>query len=605
MAKSIANPNVGVGLDASALDAGLAKIRDSANRALSALERRNGPSWLEKMAESGRETNRVLTDTRTNLQKAWGALSQANFKSVDPAMSLMSAGSGGVGSKNDAVSARLKYGAMGAMAGSSATPTQSYSNLMIEMMAKDKARLADLAKATRETEAYAMAYGAASHDAETRLGALWADSKAGLGRLMRALPGGFGNGARAVGAGIDSGLGWAGAKVGGALGWAATAKMPMGGMDTLKNAMMLNGTLDLIGKISGALGNVLQKAVPKSDQIDAGVKAGGQSLADSTTMTGTLGRLSADWDRWIEDSWKRFTSVFDLQSWAESGRGAMAAFTAIWEGLFGKAEDNTKTAEQLLDSFKGGAMMMLDTFGGVVELSIQIREVFWGIIDSLWNFMKNIPGIGTFMGSDTTSFKFNGDSERQAVADLLAPIREQFDNMTVKDFTGHVDPVETDKAATGLAEWTKSLEQSKTGLDAINSTYTANINKLDEWANKLGSDFLETDAGIQMFFEAIGNIEAQREKGLGDYANSLISALPDAGSFNVAGMEMGSAGAAAMIANAMSDGLGGKQSIEEKMIEAIQYQNDMQSKTADNTAQMVGVLTRLQPGQTLSIGGPF
>jgi hypothetical protein len=354
----------------------------------------------------------------------------------------------------------------------------------------------------------------------------------------------------------------------------------------------------------------LTAATPRADALDAGVKAGGQSLLTSETMSGTMARLSSDWNQFVDDSWKRLSAVFDFQSLAESGRGFMAGISAIWESLFGPAEENSKTAEQLMEAYKSGAETALDVFGGIVEISIRTREIFWGIVDGLFQFAKNIPGLGWAVG-DAPSMAFDGNAEREALNQVLAPIRERFANMTVEDFMAQpaVDPVEADKAADGMKQWVESLAGSKTGLDAINAEYEKSKDQLAVWANKVGNAFLETAEGAELYYQAQESIDAKRQvdeqKFLETQANQLLASIPDPGSFNVAGREIGSGGLADSIAAAISGAMGGRQSTESQMIAALEMQNRHQEQTAENTAALVRVLSRVQPGQSLQFGGAF
>lgn len=608
MSKSVANPTIGVGLDLAALDSGLAKIRETANRALAAVEKRIGPNWMDQLAASGEHVNKILADTRGYMARA---LDQLGKPGPDPFAAMRSSGSG-AGARMDPITARLNFGSLGAMAGSTAPAVRSGPDPFAAMMAADKARIEQRNAEIVSASAAARAYADVSNGAFDTMADFWADVRQGVGRGMVAAK-------RAGDALIDRGRAWGGWAMGGLFGrgdetGAGRGIVPRAydaaksvSLDPFGNALQLNATLDLLGKLRSGLGSLLGSATPKSDQLDDGVRAGGQSLMNSNTMTGTLARLSADWEKWVDDSWQRLSSVFDFQGWAESGRGAMAAFTAIWDTIFGPAEENAKSAEQLLEAYKSGASTALDVFGGIVEISIRTREIFWGIVDSVYQLLKYLPGASWAMGDAPGDFKFDGNADREALNQVLQPIRDRFAEMTVADFAAGsvVDPVESANAVDGFKGWISGLAGAKDGLAAITAEYEKNQDQLAAWANRVGDAFLATAEGVDLYNEAAAAVEQKKLDQLGQFANQLAASVPDFGSFNAAGNELGSANLAASIAAAMSYGMTGRQTAESQMIAALEMQNRHQSETAENTAILVQVLSRIQPGQTLQFGGAF
>lgn len=274
-------------------------------------------------------------------------------------------------------------------------------------------------------------------------------------------------------------------------------------------SMPLNQMLELAGKAQRILGAPM-RAQMAMEANNADVVAGGQKLMGSSTLSGTMARFERSFEEMLANIWRALNDAFDIQAWIEAIRGGMTAIGSIIKAAFGPIE-KIKDANWFESMFKAGGQFLIDTFETLGKISVamvnQQMEVARVIMELLGKseFTKDqqklivdwqdknrrvvgAPGLGAvgdplgILGNRQIKLPGNRNDAINALA-AGGQLPAEFGKMTPDAITGiaknarnlfagvnfnpGITPAEIAKANATLADFTRGLQQTDTPLQRI------------------------------------------------------------------------------------------------------------------------------------------
>jgi hypothetical protein len=209
---------------------------------------------------------------------------------------------------------------------------------------------------------------------EQRLGS-WSQSlgQTGLARFLRgsgatSVPGMALGGGLAVGRGA---LGVAGSGI------SALANLP-GTLSSM--ALPLNQTLELAGKAQRLLGAPVRSAMAIEANSNQAVWEGGRSALNDKGWSGTLQRFSIGLDRALSKGLEILDKGFNLRGWMEAGRGVIDGFTRVadaFSSLMGPQNENFE------EMFMAGQDVAIDLTHQMVDLLADIYNAGLDTVERL------------------------------------------------------------------------------------------------------------------------------------------------------------------------------------------------------------------------------
>jgi hypothetical protein len=175
-----------------------------------------------------------------------------------------------------------------------------------------------------------------------------------------------------------------------------------------KGMAILNQAMEFGAKVKRIFGAPIQSAMAQDQRQAQFAGNGSIDIATSSTFTGVLGRFQNQVEDTFADIANSLDQVFDIKGMIEYARGAIAGIGALFKGWANELTGGAVKPKDLSESFKAGAMAIIDAFEVAGKIAVQIYNVFVRILNALDAKAKilgaqdviagGLAGAGEFLG---------------------------------------------------------------------------------------------------------------------------------------------------------------------------------------------------------------
>jgi hypothetical protein len=410
---------------------------------------------------------------------------------------------------------------------------------------------------------------------------------------------------------IGAGGAWSGLKMGGRVADAGITRLANLPATLSGMAMPLNQTLELVGKAQRLLGAPVRAMTNWEANNDREVMAGGRSALNSTGWSGTLARFSAGVEEMFANILNALDKTFNFKGWIEAARGAMDGVTRIIEGFFGPLDQAASGENNFEEMFMAGQDVAIDLSQQMVEFLSNIYNTsldayeqllyIYNVLahplsnDAFYKGLKNDlfnAGLRDQKGNKLGRIDIDKD-----VGGFFRKIREglDYDRMLnqmfgVKNFHREVSKKEQDEANKSLQDMTRNALGAGDAFTQIRNSFTQAEEEIARLANAGGSD--------QMVAAARAANEQQRDLAIIEQLKPIMAANDNA-KFSQA-LEMNSAALIESIMRAQmpSD----SRNPQERIAAAAEVQKNLLTQMKTTQEQMLAAVKLLPRNAAVFVG---
>lgn len=428
-------------------------------------------------------------------------------------------------------------------------------------------------------------------------------SGSGLSRFFKSsgvfsLPGLAGSGALSAGRGLLS------------FGDAAITKIGRLPETLGKASIPINQSLELAAKVNRLFGGPLRSVMAMEAGNNQAVWEGGRSALNSNSWSGSLARFTVSVEQMFANIAGALDKTFNFKGWVEAARGASDAISRIIEGFFGPM-DQASNNNNFEEMFTAGQDVAIELAQQMVEFLSNIYNSSLDAYEQLiyiYNALAHPFSEGAFYKSLHKDLSAAGLRDREGnklgrididkdvggffkgIRDKLADDRAFNELLGVKNFELDVNKKEQDDANKALKEMAKSALGASDAILQIENNFKRAEEEIDKLKNAGGND-----VAVAAAREANAQ---QRDLAILEQLKPIMAANDNA-RFSQS-FEMGSA---ALIESIMKAQMGaGTENPQERIAAAAEVQKDLLAQMKTTQDQMLAAIRQLPKNPAVMVG---